>query len=394
MLLSLALIFTLGLIIGEIFTKLKLPGFIGMIITGILLGPFALNLIDQTILDISVDLRKIALVVILLRAGLSLNLSDLKQIGRPAILLSFIPAILEIMVVIIVAPLLFDITYIEAAILGSVLAAVSPAVIVPKMIKLIELKAGRKKRIPHLILASASVDDIFVIVLFTSFLSIYSSGTVDIISFIKVPIAIITGALLGILLGYLLTVFFAKFRVRDTVKVMIMLAVSFFLLYYEKDIHELVPFSALLSIMVIGITFLNKAEVRALRLRIKFNKVWVFAELVLFVLIGAAVDVKVALGAGLIALGLLALELLFRGIGVFISLIKTNLNQKERLFVGISYIPKATVQAAIGAIPKALGVPSGDLILALAVLSILVTAPIGAILIDKSYQKLLKEEVI
>ena len=391
MLLSLALIFTVGLILGEVFVKSKLPGFLGMIITGIVLGPFVLDLISPEILDVSSELRTMALVIILLRAGLSLDISDLKRIGRPAILMAFIPATLEIIAVIIFAPMFFQISYLEAAILGSVLAAVSPAVVVPKMIKLMDGKYGQEKRIPHLIMASASVDDIYVIVLFTSFLSMYMSGNLSFNSLITVPLAIIVGVVVGIIIGYLLSVFFAKFRVRDTIKVLIIIASSFFIISFEEFINEFIPMSALLAVMVIGITFLNQSEERALRVRDKFSKIWVFAELVLFVLVGAAVDVRVALGAGLFALLLLLIELIFRVSGVQLCLIGTNLNKKERIFSGISYIPKATVQAAIGAIPLMMGVKSGELILALAVLAIIVTAPIGAIGIDLTYKRLLKK---
>lgn len=391
MLLSLALIFFIGLVLGEIFTKLRLPGFLGMIITGIVLGPHVFNLISDDILVISSDLRTIALVVILLRAGLALDMEDLKKIGRPAILMSFIPAILEITAVTILAPIFFDIPYLEALILGSVLAAVSPAVIVPKMIKLMNEQQGQKKRIPHLIMASASVDDIFVIVLFTSFMSMYSTGTMELSSILLVPVAIIAGVVFGAFVGYVLAKFFAVFRVRDTIKVMIILAVSMLIIVFEEDINSLVPFSALLSVMVIGITFLNQSEERALRLRDKFSKLWVFAELVLFVLVGAAVDVNVALSAGGFAMLLLLIELSFRVAGVQLCLMGTELNQKERTFVGISYLPKATVQAAIGAIPLLMGVPSGELILAIAVLSILVTAPLGAIGIDLTYKRFLEK---
>jgi len=390
MLLSLGLIFTIGLVLGEIFGKVKLPRFVGMIVTGILLGPFVFNLISVEILNVSTELRTIALVVILLRAGLSLDVSDLKQIGRPAILMSFIPATLEIIAVVIFAPMLFGISYLEAAILGSVLSAVSPAVVVPKMIKLMSEKYGYKKRIPHLVMAGASVDDIYVIVLFTSFLAMYKTGNTSLGSILLVPVAIVTGIIAGMIIGYLLSVFFAKFKVRDTIKVLVILAASFFVLAFEEWINVYVPMSALLSVMVIGITFLNQSEERALRLRDKFDKVWVFAELVLFVLVGAAVDISVALNAGLLALALLAIELIFRFTGVQLCLIKTNLNKKERLFTGISYLPKATVQAAIGAIPLAAGVESGELILALAVLAIIITGPLGAIGIDLTYKKFLQ----
>ena len=387
MLLSIALIFTIGLIIGEIFGKFKLPRFLGMIITGIILA--ALGLISDDIMNISSELRKIALVVILLRAGLSLNLDDLKKIGRPARLMSFIPAVLEITAVAIFAPMLFDISLLEALILGSVLAAVSPAVIVPKMIKLMNLEYGQKKRVPHLVMASASVDDIFVIVLFYSFLEMYKSGDMSLTGIAMIPLAIVIGIVMGALIGYILSIFFAKFRVRDTVKVLIILAASLFMIVLEDYIGEVVPFSSLLSVMVIGIMFLNKSPERAIRLREKFDKVWVFAELVLFVLVGALVDVSIAFNAGLLALVLLGVELLFRLFGVFISLIKTKYNNKEKTFISLSYIPKATVQAAIGAIPLTVGVASGDLILALAVFSIIITAPLGAILIDLTYKNFL-----
>jgi len=362
-----------------------------MILTGVVLGPFVFGLISDEILSVSSELRTIALVVILLRAGLSLDLSDLKKIGRPAILMSFIPATLEIISVVIFAPMLFGISYLEAAILGSVLAAVSPAVVVPKMIKLMDGKYGHNKRIPHLIMASASVDDIFVIVLFTSFMGMYATGNMSLGTFLLVPVAIVIGILIGILIGIVLSVFFAKFRVRDTIKVLIILAASLFLIVFEDAVNDLIPFSALLSVMVIGITFLNQSKERAMRLRDKFSRVWVFAELVLFVLVGAAVDISVAIDAGLIALALLAIELTFRFVGVQFCLIKTELNQKERIFSGISYLPKATVQAAIGSIPLLMGVPSGELILAIAVLSILITAPIGAIGIDVTYKRFLEK---
>jgi NhaP-type Na+/H+ or K+/H+ antiporter len=392
MLLSIALIFTFGLLIGELFGKIKLPRFVGMILTGIVLGPFVLDLISIEILSISSDLRTIALVVILLRAGLNLDIDDLKMIGRPAILMSFVPAILEITAVVIFAPLLFDVSYLEAAILGSVLAAVSPAVIVPKMIYLMKQGYGGEKRVPHLVMASASVDDIFVIVLFTSFLSMYETGSFTLSTLYLVPLAIITGILSGVIIGLVLSHFFSYFRVRDTIKVLLLLAVSIFLIQVEHLIEDVLPFSALLSIMVLGIMYLSKSRDRALRLRDKFDKVWVFAELVLFVLVGAAVDIKLAFAAGILALVLLFLELLFRISGVIVSLIKTHYNKKEKTFIAMSYIPKATVQAAIGAIPLQMGVAHGDLILALAVLSIIVTAPIGALLIDFTHKKLLKKD--
>lgn len=391
MLLSIALIFTIGLVLGELFAKAKLPHFIGMILTGILLGPNLLNLIDDSILSISTDLRTIALTVILLRAGLSLDIADLKKIGRPAFLMAFIPATLEIIAVVLLAPIFFDISYLEAAILGTVLAAVSPAVIVPKMIYLMEHKYGEDKRIPHLIMASASVDDIYVIVLFSAFIHMFQTGEVAFGAMLLVPIAILVGIAVGILIGLVLSTFFRFFRVRDTIKVMIILGVALFLYVFEESINTILPFSALLSIMVIGITFLNQSKQRALRLRQKFSKVWVLAELLLFVLVGAAVDVTIALDAGLVALALLFIQLSFRSVGVGLCLIGTELNRNERLFTGLAYLPKATVQAAIGGLPLLYGVPSGEIILAIAVLSIVVTAPIGAIGIDITHKRLLQK---
>jgi NhaP-type Na+/H+ or K+/H+ antiporter len=388
MLLSVALIFTIGLLLGELFGKIRLPKFLGMILTGIVLSSF----ISPEIYAISEDLRKIALIVILLRAGLNLDITDLKKIGLPAILMSFIPATLEIGAVVIFAPILFDVSYLEAAILGSVLAAVSPAVVVPRMIKLINERYGYKKRIPHLIMASASVDDIYVIVLFTSFISMYQSNSFTVSSLILIPVAIIIGIVVGIIIGFLLSKLFHLLRVRDTIKVLIIIAVGIYIVVFEDAINTVVPFSALLSVMVLGITFLHQSEERALRLREKYDKVWVFAELVLFTLIGAEVDMTVAFTVGLTALLLLLIELVFRIFGVFLSTIKTDLTKKEKLFTGISYLPKATVQAAIGAIPYSLGIPSGELILAVAVLSIIVTAPIGALGIDLTYKKALKQE--
>lgn len=392
MLLSIGLIFVIGLILGEIFNKINLPSFLGMIFTGILLGPFVFNLISDDILSISSDLRTIALAVILLRAGLSLDIKDLKMIGRPALFMSFIPASMEIIVVVVLAPILFGISHLEAAILGSVLAAVSPAVVVPKMLHLMEKGYGTKKRIPHLIMASASVDDIYVIVLFTSFIQMFQSGDFSYTGILLIPVTILLGVLIGVLVGAILSLFFSVFRVRDTIKVLIILGSALLLIAIQSYVKEYLPFSALLAVMVLGITFLNQSEERAVRLRDKFSRVWVFAELVLFVLVGAAVDMKVALGAGLFALVLLLFELIGRFAGVQLSLLKTKFNINERLFTGISYMPKATVQAAIGAIPLAMGVPSGDLILALAVLSIIVTAPLGAIAIEVTHKKLLDKE--
>lgn len=392
MLLSLALIFSLGLVLSELFSRAKLPGFIGMIIAGAILGPFALDLIDDTVLNISSELRQVALIVILLRAGLNLDLEDLKKIGRPAIFMAFLPATFEIIAVVIFAPMLFDISYIEAGLLATILAAVSPAVVVPKMISLMDKGYGHKKRIPHLVMASASVDDIYVIVLFTILVRMYQTNELNFMGIINVPIAIILGIIVGGIVGYLLAKIFAIVRVRDTIKVLLVLATAFFIVTLEGWIEDIVPMSGLLAVMVMGISFLQFAPIRAKRLRINFSKIWVFTELILFVLVGAAVDLSLALSAGLVALLLLLIELIFRMSGVGLALLGTNLNKKERLFTGISYIPKATVQAAIGAIPLSLGVPHGDLILAIAVLSIIVTAPLGAIGIESTKDSLLTIE--
>lgn len=387
MLTSLAFIFLLGLLLGSIFIKLKLPALLGMILTGIILQYF--HLLDKSILDISASLRQIALVIILTRAGLSLNIDDLKKVGRPAILMCFIPATLEIIGTILIAPKFFNITIIEAAILGSVLAAVSPAVIVPRMIKLIEIKKGTNKSIPQLIMAGASVDDVFVIVLFTSFLNFEKGGNFSFIKLLQVPIAITTGILIGYIVSIILIKFFKVFHMRDSIKIVIVLSISFLLLELEKYLGSFIPFSALISIMSIGIGILKNYEPLAKRLSQKFSKLWVGAEILLFVLVGATVNIKYAISSGILALIFIALVLCFRMFGVFLCLIGSNLNKKEKLFTMLAYTPKATVQAAIGGIPLALNLNCGVLVLTVAVLSILITAPFGAIAIDNTYKKFL-----
>lgn len=389
MLTSLALIFLLGLSLGAIFNKIKLPSFIGMIITGIILSPYALNLLDPSILNISADLRRIALVIILTRAGLSLDVKALKRVGRPALLMCFIPACFEIIAVILIAPVLLNISYINAAIMGGVLGAVSPAVIVPRMIRLIEEGYGKEKSIPQLILASASVDDVFVIVLFYSFLSLKSESGINIVSFVEIPISIIVGIILGIISGCILIILFKKIHIRDSVKILIILSISFLLLECEALLENFIPMSGLLAIMTLGITLYNLYNPLAKRLSQKYNNLWIGAEVILFVLVGATVNLEYALKAGISAILLVFLILIFRIIGVYICLIKTNLNKKEKLFCMIAYIPKATVQAAIGGIPLSMGFDCGEIILIVAVLSIIITAPLGATLIDKYYNKLL-----
>lgn len=389
MLFSIALILLLGLLLSSFFQKIKLPGLLGMIIVGIILSPYALNLIDESILNISADLRQIALVIILTRAGLALDLSDLKKVGRPAILMCFVPACIEMLGTILIAPVLFGITHLEAAIMGSVLAAVSPAVIVPRMIRLIEEGYGTNKGIPELLLAGASVDDVFVIVMFTAFTSLVSTGELSVISFLQIPVSIILGIAAGILVGSLLIRFFRKFHMRDSVKLLIILSFSFLLIELQNRLEGIIPISGLLAIMSLGIVMKKSYPVLAHRLSGKYNKLWVAAEVFLFVLVGATVDLRYAVSAGVNAVLLVLAALLFRMLGVALSLIKTKLNRKERLFCMLAYLPKATVQAAIGAIPLSMGLACGQIVLTVAVLSILITAPLGAVCVDNLYTKLL-----
>ena len=391
MLTSIALILLSGLFFSFIFTKMKLPGLLGMILVGIALGPHAMNLIDTSILNISADLRQIALVIILTRAGLSLNLTDLKKIGRPAVLMCFAPALVEMVGTIIFAPMLLGITHLEAAIMGSVIAAVSPAVVVPRMIKLIDEGYGKDKSIPQLILAGASVDDVFVIVVFTVLTAFASTGEITGTSFLQIPLSIILGFLLGVIVGLCLVSFFRKVHIRDSVKVMIILSISFLLLELENRLEGIIPVSGLLAIMSMGITLNQKYDVLSKRISIKYNKLWLCAEVFLFVLVGIAVDIKYAFAAGAASVVVVMLALVFRMTGVFLSLVKTDLNKKERLFCMLSYTPKATVQAAIGTIPLAMGLDCGSIVLTVAVISILITAPFGAICIDKLYKSMLKK---
>ena len=347
MLLSLSLIIVCGFILNGIFLKLRLPGLLGMLITGIILGPFALNLIDPAILAISADLREIALIVILARAGLSLDLKDLKKVGRPAILMCFIPATFEIAGTILLAPGLLGISVVDAAIMGAMLAAVSPAIIVPKMLKLMEKGYGTAKAVPQLIMAGASADDIYAIVLFTSFVGVAQGGSFAPLTLLKIPVSVITGFAVGILIGVLLVGVFKRIHMRDTVKVLLILGISFLLVGLEKPIAELLPFSGLLAVMALGGTILKRYEVLAKRISGKFSKIWVASELVLFVLVGAAVDIRYALAAGLAAVLVIIGALVFRTVGTSVSLIKSDLNLKEKLFCNIGYLPKATVQAAV-----------------------------------------------
>lgn len=392
MLRSLALIFLVGLLMGSIFNKLKLPSLLGMIITGMILSPYALNLLDPSIMGISADLRQVALVVILTRAGLSLNIEDLKKVGRPAILMCFVPACFEIVGVILIAVPLLGVSITEAAIMGSVLAAVSPAVVVPRMLRIMEEGYGVKKSIPQLILAGASVDDVFVIVLFTAFTSIESGGEVSPVSFVQIPISILLGVALGLVCGLALIWFFKKFHMRDSVKLLIFLSISFLLIELQNELGGIVPISGLLAIMSMGVALYKWYNVLAVRLSSKYNKLWVAAEILLFVLVGATVDLNYVAAAGLLSVCVVVFAMMFRMAGVFCCLLKTKLDKKERGFCMVAYTPKATVQAAIGGVPLSMGLACGDQVLALAVIAILITAPFGAICIDKLYKKLLKKD--
>ncbi len=389
MLFSIALILLVGMFAGWLCGKVKLPNLLGMIVTGIILGPYVLNLVDDSILRISADIRKIALIIILTRAGLTLHLQDLKRVGRPAVLMCFVPAVFEILGMIFLAPKLLGITVLEAAIMGAVVGAVSPAVIVPKMIRLIETGYGTNKGIPQLVLAGASVDDVFVIVLFTVFTGLAQGEKISYMSFLNIPASVFGGIFFGILSGFCMAIFFEKVHIRDSAKVIILLSVSFLLVTLEDCLTTPITFSALVAIMFIGISLQKYRSAVAARLAVKFNKLWVGAEILLFVLVGTTVDIRYALSAGMAAVILIAGVLLFRMAGVFCCLLATELSFKERLFCMAAYIPKATVQAAIGGVPLAMGLGCGNIVLTVAVLAILITAPLGAFLIDISYKKLL-----
>lgn len=392
MLLSVALILIVGMSLGWLCQKIKLPSLLGMLITGILLGPYVLNLIDASILGISAELRKIALIIILTRAGLSLDLSGLKKIGRPAVLMCFVPASFEIIGILIFAPKLMGLTTLEAAIMGAVLAAVSPAVVVPRMVKLMDEGYGTREGIPQLILAGASVDDVYVIVLFSTFVSMMQGGGTSVIKFINIPISIALGIAIGLVAGVALAFLFAKIHIRDTAKVLIILSISLLLVAAEGAMTTAITFSSLISIMFVGVGLQRKRPEAARRLSAKYGKLWVGAEVFLFVLVGATVNITYLSHVGLKALIVIAGALVFRMFGVFVCLLGTGLRRKEKLFTMMAYTPKATVQAAIGGIPLALGFACGDTVLTAAVLAIVLTAPLGAFAIDFSYRKLLRHE--
>ena len=389
MLLSIALILLVGMSMGWICRKIKLPSLLGMLITGIVLGPYVLNVLDIKLLGISADLRKIALIIILTRAGLGLDLTSLKKIGRPAVLMCFVPATFELAGMLLLAPRLMGMRLLEAAVMGAVLAAVSPAVVVPRMVKLMEEGYGVKEGIPQLILAGASVDDVYVIVLFSTFSGMMQGEGASVIRFVNIPVSIILGMIIGLTIGVLLAFYFQKVHIRDTAKVLIILGISFLLAAAEDSLTTPVTFSALIAIMFIGVGLQRKREAVAKRLAVKYGKLWVAAEVFLFVLVGATVNIGYLGRVGVRALLMIAGALLFRMAGVWVCLLGTGLKTGEKAFTMLAYTPKATVQAAIGGIPLALGFACGDTVLTVAVLAIVLTAPLGAYAIDLSYRKLL-----
>ncbi len=391
MLLSVACIILVGLFSGWVCKKIKFPSLFGMIIGGIIIGPYALGLIDESILGISADIRKIALVIILIRAGLKLKLSDLKKVGRPAILMCFLPACFEVIGMVLLAPPVLGISLLDAAIMGAVVGAVSPAVVVPRMIKLIDEGYGTDKGIPQMILAGASVDDVFVIVLFTTFTGLAQGGSVSVMSFVNIPVSIITGAAVGFTVGIVLSLMFRKLKSEDTVKAIIVLALCISLCVLEDKFSYIVPFAALIGVMAMGVSIKRGDSDTAVRLSEKFDKMWVIAEIFLFVLVGASVKISSVRDAGLNVIILLLGVLVFRMFGVFVCVLGTKLSMKERLFCMIAYTPKATVQAAIGGLPLAMGLPCGEIVLTVSVMAILLTAPLGAFGIDLTYKRFLTD---
>ncbi len=391
MLKSIALIMLIGMSTGWVCRKVKLPGLLGMLFTGIILGPYVLNLLDSSILLVSADIRKIALVIILTRAGLTLNLEDLKKVGRPAFLMCFVPATFEMIGMIILAPRLLDVSLIEAAVIGAVVAAVSPAVVVPEMIKIMEDGYGTKQGIPQLILAGASVDDVYVIVMFTAFTSLAQGSNVSVMSFVNIPVSIIFGIIIGIIIGKALAVVWRKVHIRDTVKAAIFLSVALLLVGVEASLNTPITFASLISVMFIGIALKKDRPEVAFRLSQKYNKMWVWAEVMLFVLVGATVDIGYVAYAGVSAIVIIIGALIFRMVGVALCMAGTKLKLKERVFCMLAYTPKATVQAAIGGVPLSMGLACGNTVLTVAVLAIIITAPLGAFAIDMTYRKLLKK---
>ena len=399
MLTSLALVFLLGLAAAALCSWIGLPRIIGMLLTGILIGPYVLNWLDDSILSISSELRQMALIIILIKAGLSLNLSDLKKVGRPAVMMACVPASCEILAFFLLAPHILGINRIEAAVMGAVLGAVSPAVVVPRMVQLMEEKRGTGQGIPQMILAGASCDDIYVIVLFSTFSTMAQGGSAHLKDFINIPVSIILGIALGSVAGYLLSLFFEtayahSHMVRNSLKVIVVMGVAFLLMSIETWLKPVVSVSGLLAVVSMACVLKLKctASVSA-RLSQKFGKLWLAAEVLLFVLVGASVDIRYTLKAGPAALAMIFAALLIRTLGVSLCVTGTNLTWRERLFCSIAYLPKATVQAAIGSVPMAMGLSCGQIVLSVAVLGILITAPLGAIGMDCSYKKLLSREI-
>lgn len=393
MLWSLALVFLGGLLAGEVFRRLRLPPLLGMLLVGVAFGPYALGLLDDSLLTISADLRKIALIIILTRAGLSLDIGDLRKVGRSAVLLCFVPATFEIVGTVILAPRLLGVSVLEAAIIGSVIAAVSPAVVVPRMLRLMDEGYGANQGIPQMILAGASVDDVYVIVLFSSFTSLASGGTLSPLDFVRIPTSLVLGIAAGVLCGLALAWWFSHVHMRDSIKVVVFLALSFVLVTIEDHCTGIIGFSGLLAVMSMGIMLGQRIPVVSKRLSAKYDRLWVGAELLLFVLVGAMVNVAYVAYAGVAAILLILGAMVFRMAGVFASVLGTKLNGKERAFCMLAYTPKATVQAAIGGVPLAMGLACGETVLTVAVLAILITAPFGAIAIDCTYKKWLQRTV-
>lgn len=390
MLLSVALILMVGMALGALCKRCHLPSLIGMLATGMLLGPYALNLIDGSILTISADIRKIALIIILTRAGLGLDVSGLKRIGRPAVLMCCVPATCELLGMILIAPQLLGLSLLEAAILGAVLAAVSPAVVVPRMVRLMEEGYGTEQGIPQVILAGASVDDVYVIVLFTTFTNMIQGGELSITQFVNIPVSIALGIGIGLVSGWGLSMYFRVVHMRDTVKILIILSWSFLLVVAEDALTTPITFSALIAIMFIGVALQRYRSEVAVRLSSKYNKLWVAAEVFLFVLVGATVNIGYLGNIGIKAVLAIVGALVFRMLGVWLCMLGTEVRVRERVFCMLAYTPKATVQAAIGGIPLSLGLACGDIVLTVAVLAIVLTAPIGAFAIDVSYRRLLR----
>lgn len=390
MLISIAIILICGICMEWICKKICFPTLFGMIIAGIIIGPYVLGLLDDSILGISTELRRIALIIILIRAGLKLDLNDLKKVGRPAVMMCFIPACFEIVGMVILAPGLLGLTVLDAAILGAVVGAVSPAVVVPRMIKLIDEGRGTDKGIPQMILAGTSVDDVFVIVMFTTFTGMAQGEGISWISFVDIPLSIVIGIAVGIAAGFATAVLLKKDGIDTTVKVIIVLAFSFILNWVEGAV-SVIPFAGLIAIMALGTEIRRKSTTIAAELSAVFDKLWVPAEIFLFVLVGASVAIDSLKSAGIAAVILILAVLAFRMFGVFFCTVGTKLSLREKLFCMLAYTPKATVQAAIGGLPLAMGLSCGMTVLTVSVIAILVTAPLGAFAIDLTYKKLLNK---